>query len=183
MYNRDMKSLIIDELNIKKIRHRMNYSQRELARMSLVSFPQIQRIENNIEHTTVKTFKKLLSVFEKDIKIVSKEPKWDNLYSCGIPLTTTHSPKSKINFLKSILTAHDFLAENFYNPHFERHKDAYKAFLLALYTHYPTKFKNIELLLGMNLKKTWSLDKYEGKHIKLRNISLALLSQRFKNGQ
>ena len=70
----------------KSIRTAKKVSQRALARRKIVSFAQIQRIENGSRDIYLKSANKLLRVFGFTLKIVRMEPDWNILNSFGLPL-------------------------------------------------------------------------------------------------
>ena len=116
------------------------------------------------------------------MKLSAKEPDWNVLYNFGLPLNTGNAKKQKYKYstiAANIISAGQFLLENKNNVSYRRHYDAFKALLLALKTHYPTRYKEIEKMGGINLSEYFELANVQGRHIKLRNICLAGMSGYF----
>jgi transcriptional regulator with XRE-family HTH domain len=168
---------------LKGLRKKNNLSQRGLAAASGISFRQIQRIEYAQSDITLKKLTGLLGKFGFEIKITSKEPDWDALISFGLPANMSGIKNKKYKYseiLKNIICASRFLSENKHDMNYARRYDAFKAMLLALKTHYPARFREIEQKHFADLSHTFQLKKIEGRHIKLRNICLGGMSGYFK---
>lgn len=169
---------------IKELRARRSISQRRLAVISNISFRQIQRLEKMQTDITVKKLDKFLNKFGSELKIKPKEPNWNVLFNFGLPLNIKNTSIKKYSYKKikeSIIAASDFLYENKYNVNYMRNYDSFKALLLALKTHYPSEFTKLENDFKIDFSKSFSLDKIEGRDIKLRNISLSMISDYFKH--
>ncbi|MCP4129534.1 MAG: hypothetical protein GY754_00835 [bacterium] len=111
-----------------------------------------------------------------------EEPSWNVLFNFGLPLNISDTTINKYNYttvVKNIIIASNFLLENKQNADYMRHFDSFKALLLALKTHYPSKFKEITKEAHTDLSSAFNLDTIQGKHIKLRNICLSNLSSYF----
>jgi len=148
---------------IKNLREKNGLSQRKLSEISDVSFPQIQRIENGSS---------------REIKIVAAQPCWATLSYYGLAISGISKPTGKTNFKDEFVKAHFFLRENLHNLMYMRHIDAYVGLLLAFLTHYPSKLSELNDIAGCDLIRSWNVLAYKGKHIKVRNISLSILSGR-----
>ena len=167
---------------IKELRNEKNLSQRELARFANISYRQIQRIENCQSDITLGKFCIFLQKFGLDLKVVAKEPDWNVLFNFGLPLNIDNNRKRKYKYktvVKNIILSSYFLLENKHNVNYMRHYDSFKALLLALRTHYPSKFRKIEDEYRINFSTSFDLNNIQGKHIKLRNICVFNLSSFF----
>ena len=112
----------------------------------------------------------------------SKEPEWEALIDFGLPI---HGADRKIKnypftfVMQSMVTAIIFLEENKTKDRYLRIYDGFKSLLLALKTHYPTTFRLVEEQTGRDLTSQFDLHTILGRHIKLRNISLSMISRYF----
>lgn len=166
-------------LFFKELRRKNNLSQRGLAGIAGLSYRQIQRIENFQSDITVNKLISFLNKFGFELRISAKEPDWNVLYNFGLPLNTGNAGKQKYKYsiiVSNIITAVQFLLENKHDVNYGRHYDAFKAMLLALKTHYPTRFIEVEKMCGINISESFDLGNVQGRHIKLRNICLARMS-------
>jgi hypothetical protein len=114
----------------------------------------------------------------------TKEPDWNALFNFGLPLNIANNKIKKYKYdtiIKNIVLASHFLNVNKNNTKYLRHYDSFKALLLALKTHYPSRYKEIEKNNNINFLRYFNLDIIQGKHIKLRNICLSNLSDFFRN--
>ncbi len=110
-------------------------------------------------------------------------PDWDILISFGMPLNTRreiYDLPGYDNVAANIINAARYLMQNRNEPYNGRYYDSFKALLLALKIHYPSEFRRIEYLSGMDLINVFELDNVSGRHIKLRNISLPLISRYYR---
>jgi len=167
---------------IKKLRKKNRISQRKLAKLSHVSFPQIQRVENASSNTTIETLSKILKIFDMKVEFHYLEPKWNYLAYFGFPISIEPKKCNMEKLFCEFKKAHFFLKEHYFDKNFERHIDALKAFLLTLYTHYAEILNILEKKANTDFINAWHVLNYTGKHIKLRNITLNILSERLKNG-
>lgn len=107
-------------------------------------------------------------------------PEWDILTAFGLPLNSRTSdsliPDYKTVF-DNMIFASRYLAGSASK---DRYYESFKALLVSLRIHYPTEFSKIEKASGLNLSESFHLDVITGRDIKLRNISLALISSYFK---
>lgn len=169
---------------IKEIREEKKLSQRRMAEIAGISFRQIQRLENSKSDITLKKFQDMLNAFGLRLAIFSKEPDWNALVSFGLPIDIKNKKNNKYKYSdieKNIIIAARFLIENRNNLSYQRHYDAFKGMLLALKTHYPSRFDDIEKRCPVELYQTYKLERIKGRHIKLRNICLAVMSAFFRN--
>ncbi len=160
---------------IKELRNKKNLSQRELAGITDISYRQIQRIENCQSDITLGKFVTFLENFDLDLRVVTKEPDWNVLFNFGFPLNIRDNRKRKYKYntvSKNIILASQFLLENKHNVNYMRHYDSFKALLLSLKIHYPSKFSKIENDCHINLSASFDLNNIQGRHIKLRNICI-----------
>ena len=112
-----------------------------------------------------------------------KEPNWNALFNFGLPLNIRDSGKKKYNYneiFQSIISASNFLIKNSNNVNYLRHYDSFKALLLTLKTHYPSKYAEIQNKSNIDFNTGFNLNNIEGKHIKLRNICLSEISDYFR---
>lgn len=164
---------------IKELRNTKNLSQREFARLVNISHRQIQRIENNQSDITLSKFCNILQRFGLDLKVAAKEPDWNVLYNFGLPLNISNKKKRKYGYntvVQNIVLASYFLLDNRHNVIYMRHYDSFKALLLALRIHYPSKYRKIEDDYNIDFSNLFDLNNVQGKHIKLRNISIFYIS-------
>lgn len=109
-----------------------------------------------------------------------KEPDWNILILYGLPMNIQHSTKPDFSYnavIKNIVLASRFLADKKGDVAYQRNFDAFKALLLSLKIHYPTKFKQIEYKTGMELTGLFDLNNISGRDIKLRNICLYTIAE------
>ncbi len=112
-----------------------------------------------------------------------KEPDWKILSVFGMPINIVQTGKSGITYtmvFNNIILASEFLTETRYNLDYNRHYDAFKAMLLALKIHYPSKYSEIEKKTGSDLNALFDLNIISGRDIKLQRISLSEISEFFK---
>ncbi len=108
------------------------------------------------------------------------EPDWNVLVNFGLPVNVPEEEKKNYSYnivKRNFKQAAEFLQKNRQEEKYLRYYDAYKAMLLALKIHYPGEFQKIENQYLIDFSKLFNLKKIEGKHIKLRNISLNILSK------
>lgn len=107
-------------------------------------------------------------------------PEWDILTAFGLPLNSRNEegfiPDYKTVF-DNMIIASRYLAGAASK---DRYYESFKALLISLRIHYPTEFSKIEKASGLNLSESFHLDEITGREIKLRNISLALISSYYK---
>ncbi len=116
-----------------------------------------------------------------------KEPDWNFLIQCGLPLVLESVTKRRgasdarsmrVRFLKELKNACLYLIDEKDRAGMGRMRDGVKALLCSLKTHYPTTFRLFEAQIGAPINKIFELENISGRDIKLRNISLATLSKR-----
>lgn len=166
---------------IKQLRKKENLSQRKLAELTGISCRQIQRIEHSRSDITLQKLELILDKFGMELKTSPAEPDWKALAYFGMPLNISGytGQKYKYNVIsRNICMASAFLSENRYNPLYARHYDAFKALILALKTHYPSRLEAIREKYKIYLS-AFNLSQIQGRHIKLRNICLPLLVKYF----
>ena len=109
-------------------------------------------------------------------------PEWNILTAFGLPLNNRTPdnliPDYKIVF-DNMIAASRYLAGRVAER--DRYYESFKALLISLRIHYPTEFNRIEKASGLNLSESFHLDVITGRDIKLRNISLALISSYYKS--
>jgi len=107
-------------------------------------------------------------------------PQWDILAAFGLPLNSRNQvgliPDYKTVFDNMVFASHYFAV----SVSRDRYYESFKALLVSLKIHYPTEFGKIEKASGLNLSESFHLDIITGRDIKLRNISLALISRYYK---
>jgi len=110
-----------------------------------------------------------------------KIPAWEILTAFGLPLNSRNDvsliPDYKTVF-DNIIIASRYLAGPAVRK--DRYYESFKALLISLRIHYPAEFSKIEKASGLNLSESFQLDEITGRDIKLRNISLALISSYYK---
>lgn len=166
---------------LKRIRETRGLSQRKFSEISNISFRQIQRVEKSQSDVTLAKLQKLLGQFGYEVLISAKEPNWNILESFGFAMhldSETLINADTLSFLKELKLAMSFLSENRNTAGYERHCDCLKALLLAIQIHYPSLFQKLHGKDWRNISEAFELDKIQGRHIKLRNISLSILSER-----
>lgn len=112
------------------------------------------------------------------------KPDWSILINFGLPVNPrqeTHDTPGYVSVVQQIINAAKFLSGTDDIPHNSRYYDSFKALLLALKIHYPSEFRKIENSAGMDFVKSFELDNISGRHIKLRNIALSLISSYYRN--
>jgi len=112
-----------------------------------------------------------------------KEPDWTILSVFGMPINIVQTGKSEISYdevFQNIICASLFLTENRININYNQHYDAFKAMLLALKIHYPSKFLVIENQSGSDLTSLFKLNDIFGRDIKLQRICLSKIAEYFK---
>ncbi|PKL16037.1 MAG: hypothetical protein CVV49_18315 [Spirochaetae bacterium HGW-Spirochaetae-5] len=112
-----------------------------------------------------------------------KEPDWKILSTFGMPINIVEKGKPEISYgevFLNIISASQILTENRSNKDYNRHYDAFKAMLLALKIHYPSKYFEIENKTGSDLNDLFDLNNISGRDIKLQRISLSQISDFFK---
>jgi hypothetical protein len=115
---------------------------------------------------------------------VSKnEPDWGILSVFGMPINIAQTGEPEISYddaIQNIVYASEFLTENRRDTDYSRHYDAFKALLLALKIHYPSKFLAIENRGGFDLTDLFKLNDISGRDIKLQRICLSKITDYFK---
>jgi hypothetical protein len=115
---------------------------------------------------------------------VSKnEPDWEILSVFGMPINIAQTGEPEISYddiIQNIIYASEFLTKNRSNTDYNRYYDAFKAMLLALKIHYPSKYFEIENKTGSDLNALFDLNIISGRDIKLQRISLSQISEFFK---
>jgi len=112
-----------------------------------------------------------------------KEPNWEILSVFGMPINIAKTGKSESSYdevFQNIIFASLFLTENRRNIDYNRHYDAFKAMLLALKIHYPSKYNEIENKTGSDLTSLFDLNNISGRDIKLQRISVSEIAEFFK---
>jgi len=166
---------------LKVLRVETGLSQRELAKLSKVSFRQIQRIEKGQCDPSLGLADLLFKQFRVELKPLYEEPDWGFLSSIGWPMIDSYQQKERAKRVSwtrvsgEIIYAAKYILRNRNEFSDDRHFDAMKALLFALKTHYPTKFRELEAILGPKFLKPYELAEIRGRDIKLRNISLGRL--------
>jgi len=121
--------------------------------------------------------------FDKKMTVHTEEPDWNILSDFGLPISTNQTVNSDCSYnmvIKNIILASNFLIENKNDVNYNRLYDAFKALLLALKIHFPSKFLEIEKNAGMELTAIFDLDNISGRDIKLRNICLSNIAEYYK---
>jgi hypothetical protein len=111
-------------------------------------------------------------------------PDWNLLIAFGMPLNPRGQHPAQPSFDEvwialraAVVFARDssgFQADG-------RLKDAFKALLLTLKTHYPTLYHRLAGQCACDLHKTFDLGRISGRDIKLRNIALSGVSRFFRD--
>ena len=117
------------------------------------------------------------------MSVTATEPDWNLLSEFGLPINIRQSGKTHYSYdtvINNIILASLFLIENRNDPEYNRYSDAFKALLLVLKIHYPTKFLEIENKAGLELTCLFNLDNVSGRDIKLRNICLSRVAENYK---
>lgn len=170
---------------LKRLRSSRGLSQRQLAERSQISFRQIQRVENGTSDISLGKFQSLMESFGYDLRLSPKEPDWNILSEWGFALSVDDhltARSSLTKFQRELVQAMSYLFENKTNPELLRHLDCLKAMLLVLKIHYPKIFSKLSSKGPFpDISKSFDLDRVEGRHIKLRNISLTAFSNRKNN--
>lgn len=112
------------------------------------------------------------------------EPDWTILEAYGLPLNMREPAGagfSHTDVVKNIIIASRYLygRRGIYTD--ARYYDSFKALLLALKIHYPAEYMSIKDISGMDLDEMFMLDHVLGRHIKLRNIALGLMSRYYRD--
>jgi hypothetical protein len=113
-----------------------------------------------------------------------KEPDWEILTIFGMPINIIQTGKTDISYsqvFQNIISASSFLLKNISNTNYNRHYDAFKAMLLALKIHYPSKYAEIEKKTGSDFTSLFDLNNISGRDIKLQRISLSKIADFLKN--
>ncbi len=171
---------------IKELRTKRKLSQRKFAELTNISYRQIQRIENSQSDITLGKFKKILGRLGLEIIIRAKEPDWNALHSIGMPLNLRDVSYKKYTYqaiVKNLIFASQFFIENREDVNYQRHYDSFKALILAIKIHYPTRFTKIENDFNVDFSVSFELNNIQGRHIKLRNICIYDLSKYIRSIQ
>jgi transcriptional regulator with XRE-family HTH domain len=164
---------------IKALRQKIGLSQRLFATSASISFRQLQRIEKGESDITLTKFLSMLDTFGLKLTIEPEQPNWMTLAYFGMPITChdhTEVNYSEKELVRNITICAPYLAIKNTDISLQRARDAFKALLLALMTHYPTKFKKIVRKSKLDLIKLFNLHQISGRDIKLRNICVARLA-------
>lgn len=154
--------------------------------MSHISFRQVQRIEHGQSDISWCKLSTLLSRFGFEPNVAPTDPNWEVLCAFGLALDLGASKRTAASirtFLIELDRAMTFVLEHRDNSNYARHADCIKALLLALKLHYPALFRKLEKQNFRKISDCFKLNQIEGRHIKLRNISLGLLARRLKKLQ
>jgi len=114
----------------------------------------------------------------------TKEPDWNVLFNFGLPMNIAQSGNIVSQYeevFKNIVLSSHFLIENKNNINYNRYSDSFKALLLALKIHYPSKFIEIENRTGFDLTVSFNLDNVSVRDIKLRRLCLSGIVNYFKD--
>lgn len=166
---------------LRQLRSEHGISQRALAREGVLSFAQIQRVEHGTRDIYLDRASRLLGRFGYELKIARREPCWQILCEAGLPLYLTEEvhrasvPIDEHNLFEQMERAHLYLQENLTDRALAKHRDAYKALLFALRSHYMSVFAQLTGRLG-DLATMWELDRITGKDLKLRDIAVSRIS-------
>lgn len=167
---------------LRDLRKSRGLSQRSFARISKISFRQLQRVELGESELSWSKFQRVLEKFGYEFEVRLSEPNWDVLQGYGLPLNLSRNqakPASKSEFIKELCHAAAFVQENKSNVLFSRHYDSVKAVLLGIKIHFPSLFSKIQKGF-LPVISRFHLNEISGRDIKLRNIALALLSRELK---
>ena len=167
-------------LIIRKLREENRVSQRRFADATGMSYRQVQRIEKGESDITMGKFLGILHTFDRDLKLIRREPDWNTLVDFGLPVRMGLGKRKKYDFPKVIdvlISSVFFLDENKQAFRHQRIFDAFISLLLTLKTHYPTIFRFLREQTGRDLDSVFELQSILGRHIKLRNISLLSVSK------
>lgn len=110
-----------------------------------------------------------------------KIPDWNVLMSFGLPLNRRDADGSVPDYdavIDNIILASRYLEDN--QNHTGRYYDSFRALLLSLKIHYPTEYRRIEHMAGLNFIESFDLTNITGRDIKLRNISLGFISSYYR---
>lgn len=164
----------------REARKDLGYSQVQLAGFSGVSLPTIQNIEANKGNPSFEVIQKLSESLGLSLELKPAAANWDLLSAHGVPLLSK-APKivspsggvlvKQIQFACRELTQEDLTS----NSDAFRKKQALKAALWALETHFPTFFKK-NLSHSPVIQRLLS-EKKTGELIKLRRIAIESLSR------
>ncbi len=114
------------------------------------------------------------------------EPDWEILYCFGMTVNIVQTGNSEISYDKvfqNIISASEFLTNKRSDTAYNRYYDAFKAMLLALKIHYPSKYFEIENKTGSDLTALFDLNNISGRDIKLQRISLSKISEFLKTSR
>jgi len=111
------------------------------------------------------------------------EPDWNILINFGLPLNPARETDIFPDYddvVHQITVAARFFYWHGVEPHNGRAYDSFRALLLALKIHYPSEFFRIEQIADMDFVKLFKLETVSGRDIKLRNLSLPMISRYFR---
>lgn len=155
-----------------KRRQELGLTQADISQLSKISVAFIQLLESGKGNPSLKTAEALMSCLDLELKIIEREPAWEDLPKVGVAI---HPYSQKIEWHGKKSEALIRRAYRFCRIHeaYERERVALEAYLMALRDHYPLQFREFADM------KEFLPDVPGPRHIKLRRISLAQLSKIF----
>ncbi len=111
-------------------------------------------------------------------------PDWSILIKFGLPVNSRDSENTVPDYdkvEKNLILASQYLMGKKRDENNGRYYDSFKALLIALKIHFPSEFKRIEKIAGIDFNEAFELYNITGRDIKLRNISLSLISSYYRN--
>ncbi len=165
---------------IAGLRRREGLAQRTFATKAGMSFRQVQRIEKGESDITLSKLIGVVRRFGMELALTEREPRWDALAFMGMPLETRARGTgrcSRRSVDEAVVGAIRFLSRKDAGAGYGRHRDAFKALLLTLATHYPSRFAEYARRSGVDVVAVFGMDVIAGKDIKLRNLCLPALAR------
>ncbi len=167
---------------IAGLRRREGLAQRAFAAKAGMSFRQVQRIEKGESDITLSKLIGVAKRFGLELALTDSEPRWEALASMGMPLEACGAMVGRCSRRaaeEAVVRAIRFLSRVDSDARYGRHRDAFKALLLALATHYPSRFAEYRRRSGVDVETVFDMNEIVGRDIKLRNLCLPALARWF----
>lgn len=111
-------------------------------------------------------------------------PDWDVLINFGLPVNSRRTSKRLPDYNaveKHLIIASEYLKDKKNDKDDGRYYDSFRSLLIALKIHYPSEFKRLEQAAGSDFNEAFELNRISGRDIKLRNISLNIVSSYYNS--
>jgi len=156
---------------VKSTRQQKGLTQMQVASEAKVSLATLQNLEAGRANPELHTLETILKVLGLDLVVHPKKPDWNILIHHGLPLLTENSLPVRAH-VDSLIE--ELRRLSLHLPRLRkrgREADALIALIWGVHDHYPSLWDQLD----EDLKTWWSKQRREGRHLKLRRISLAKL--------